>query len=83
MHRTTARFWKCFDILPHSIKIIAEENFNILKENPRHPSLHFKRIGKLWSARIELNYRALAIEDESDFIWIWIGTHDEYERMLK
>ncbi len=83
MHRTTARFWKRFDNLPPSIKIIAEENFKILKENPRYPSLHFKKIGNLWSVRVGLNYRALAVEDESDFIWIWIGTHDEYERMLK
>ena len=83
MHRSTARFWKCFDNLPHHIKIIAEENFKILKENPRHPSLHIKRVGKLWSVRLGLNYRALAVEDELGFIWIWIGTHDEYGRMIK
>jgi len=83
MHRTTSRFWKCFDNLPHPIQTIAEENFKLLKENPRHPSLHFKKIGKLWSIRTGLNYRALAVEDGSDFIWVWIGTHNEYERMIK
>jgi len=42
------------------------------------PSLHFKRVGRLWSVRIGLSYRALAVEDGTDFIWVWIGTHDEY-----
>jgi len=82
MHRTTSRFWKCFEKLPFHIRRIAEGNFSLLKENPRHPSLHFKRVGKLWSVRVGLSYRALAVEDGTDFIWMWIGTHDEYERMI-
>ena len=83
MHRTTDRFWKCFDRLPATIKNIASQNFEILKSNPRHASLHFKKVGKFWSARVGLNHRALAVEDSNDFIWVWIGTHDEYERMIK
>jgi hypothetical protein len=50
MHRTTRRFWNCFHELPPPIQKIAQENFALLKENPRHPSLHFKKVGKLWSA---------------------------------
>ena len=83
MHRTTARFWKCFDKLPIPIKNVARQNFELLKSNPRHPSLHFKKIGNFWSARVGLNHRALAVEDGNDFIWVWIGTHDEYDRMVK
>jgi hypothetical protein len=83
MHRTTDRFWKCFDKLPTPIQKIARENFNLLKSNPDYPSLHFKKIGKFWSARVGLNYRALSVQDGNDFIWVWIGTHDDYERMLK
>jgi hypothetical protein len=30
-----------------------------------------------------MNFRALAIKQEEDFIWVWIGTHDEYEKMIK
>jgi len=83
MHRTSSRFWKCFDKLPSSIRKTADENFELLKNNPYHPSRHFKRIGSFWSVRIGLNYRAPAIEDGEYFIWVWIGNHDEYERMLK
>lgn len=83
MHRTTRRFWNCFHELPPPIQKIAQENFALLKENPRHPSLHFKKVGKLWSARAGRDHRALAVEDGPDFIWVWIGTHDEYKRMIK
>ena len=83
MHRTTPRFWQCFDKLPMPIKQIARNNFNILKENPRHPSLRFKKIGKLWSARVGLAHRVLAVEDSIDYIWVWIGTHDEYKRLIR
>jgi len=52
MHRTTRRFWNRFYELPAPIQKIAQENFAILKQNPRYPSLHFKKVGKLWSARV-------------------------------
>jgi hypothetical protein len=81
MHKTTSRFWKNYHSLLASIQKLAKKNFNLLKQDPLHPSLHFKRIGKFWSARVDINYRA--IEDDEDLIWVWIGTHDEYEKMLK
>jgi len=83
MHRTTARFWKCFENLPAPVQKISKKNCELLKINPSHPSLHFKKVGKFWSVRVGLNHRALAVEDGNDFIWVWIGTHDEYERMIK
>lgn len=83
MHRTTARFWKCLENLPSPVQKISKRNFELLKANPSHPSLHFKKIGIFWSVRAGLNYRALAVEDGVDYIWVWIGTHDEYAKMIK
>jgi mRNA-degrading endonuclease RelE of RelBE toxin-antitoxin system len=83
MHRTTERFRKCLLRLPDRIQRIAQKNFELLKANPSHPSLHFKKVGKFWSARVGINHRALAIEDDKDFIWVWIGTHDDYDKMIK
>ena len=83
MHRTTTRFWKCYENLPEPIQQIAKKNFELLKANPSPPSLYFKKVGKFWSVRVGLNHRALAVEDGKDFIWVWVGTHDEYERMIK
>ena len=83
MHRATRRFWECFDSLTEDIQNVARKNYALLKVNPRHPSLQFKKLGKFWSARIGLNHRALAIEDGEGFIWVWIGPHDEYERLIQ
>ncbi len=83
MHKTTKRFWRCFEELPDSIQQLARKNFQLLKSDSNHPSLHLKKVGKFWSARIGLNYRALALKDREDYIWVWIETHDEYEQILK
>ena len=81
-HRTTARFWSCFARLPEAVQEVARQNFELLKQDPAHPSLRFKKVGKLWSARAGLNHRALAIRDGADCIWVWIGPHDEYQRLI-
>jgi hypothetical protein len=83
MHRTTPRFWTLLEALPEATQNVARKNFALLKENSSHPSLRFKKVKALWSVRVGSNYRALAIEDGEDFIWIWIGSHDEYQRMIK
>ncbi len=82
MHRTTPQFWARFHNLPESVQEIARKNFDLLQENPRHPSLHFKKVGRFWSARVGLNHRVLAVEDGPDFIWVWIGDHDDYDRLV-
>lgn len=61
---------------------MANRSFELLKRNPRHPSLRFKKMGRAWSARISDNYRALAVESKSGFLWFWIGEHSEYERLI-
>ena len=83
MHKATNRFWDCFDELPVVAQNTARKNFELLKQNSAHPSLHFKKVGRFWSARARRNYRALAFYDGEDFIWVWIGAHDKYELMLK
>lgn len=83
MHRTTPRFWKYFDRLPEAAQRNARRSFRQLVENPGQPALHFKKVGKFWSVRAGLAHRALAVEDNGDFIWVWIGNHDEYMRLLR
>lgn len=69
--------------LDEGVKNISFKNFELFKLNPQHPSLHFKKVGMYWSIRVGLNHRALAIRDGGDFIWLWIGSHDKYEFMIK
>jgi hypothetical protein len=81
-HRATTSFWQHYEALPLGVRLLADKNFALLKRNPRHPSVHFKKVGdELWSARIG-GYRALALEGADAFHWIWIGTHDEYARRI-
>jgi len=83
VHKTTPQFWKRFNELPENIQQLARKNYELLKANPSHPSLKFKKVGKFWSARVGLSHRVLAAEDGKDFIWVWIGAHDEYDRLIK
>lgn len=81
-HRASPRFWRLYQALPEGVRSLADEQFALLKRDPRHPSLHFKKIGRFRSVRVGLHYRALAVEHDSDVVWFWIGTHAEYERLI-
>ena len=54
--------------MPNDVRELADKNFRLLQRNPRHPSLQFKKVGNLWSARVGLAHRALAVEDGEDFL---------------
>lgn len=82
-HIATASFWSRYGVLPEDIRKLADKQFALLRENHRHPSLQFKQIRGLWSARVNDDYRALALETEDGLGWFWIGKHGEYERILK
>jgi hypothetical protein len=83
MHYTTKKFWKCYGDLPANIQQTADQCYALLKADPSHPSLHFKKIGqKYWSVRAGLDYRAVGIEVENGISWFWIGTHAEYDRLI-
>ncbi|MEO8217238.1 MAG: hypothetical protein ABI718_09155 [Acidobacteriota bacterium] len=69
--------------MPAEVQQVARENFELLKSDPRHPSLHLKRVGRYWSARVGATYRALGVASEAGILWFWIGPHEEYERIIK
>jgi len=81
-HFASSRFWSCYDKLPDQIRALADKNFALLKADPSHPSLHFKKTGEFRSARVGLGYRALAVEVEDGLVWFWIGTHAEYDELI-
>jgi len=81
-HSAAPKFWAAYQALPSSIRKLADANFALLKRDPRHPSLQFKKVGRYWSVRVGLRYRALAVEADDAFVWFWIGTHAEYDRLV-
>jgi hypothetical protein len=83
MHNTTKRFWKCYDALPEEVQRVADQNYELLKTDPCHPSLHFKKVGDYWSVRAGKGYRALGVETPKEISWVWIGSHAEYDKLLR
>ncbi len=69
--------------LPQDIRKRVPEKFELLRQNPTHRSLRFKKVRSLWSVRISRGYRALAREEAGAYVWYWIGTHGEYEKRIK
>ncbi len=61
---------------------MADGAYVLLKQDMRHPSLHLKRVGRLWSVRVGLHHRALAVESGSDLVWFWIGSHADYDKLI-
>ena len=82
-HFASPSFWKYYGELPLSIQKLADRDFALLKANPKHSSLHLKKVGKYWSARIGRRYRALGVEVEEGLVWFWIGTHAEYDKLVR
>jgi len=87
MHRAAADFWRAYAAHPGGIRRRADQRFALLIANPRHSSLQFKKIGErqgqeVWSARVTLNYRALAIKRADGYLWFWIGDHTTYETLI-
>jgi len=83
IHRASPDFWVCYKALPTSIQQLADGTFALLKADPRHPSLHFKKVGRFWSARVGLHHRAVGVEVPEGVLWFWIGTHAEYDRVIQ
>ena len=80
-HFASPEFWFHFRQLPEEIQELANKNFELLKRDPRHRSLRLKKIGRFWSVRVGLRYRALARDRSDGLVWFWIGPHDEYDRL--
>ena len=81
-HRASRDYWVGYHRLPENVREIADRCFALLKANPAHPSLHFKKVGRFWSVRVGIHYRAVAVESGNDLVWFWIGHHDQYERLI-
>ena len=81
-HLASAKFWALYGALPEQIRGTADKNFALLRENPYHPSLHFKKVGTFWSARVGLHYRVIGVDAPDGVLWFWIGAHSEYDTLV-
>lgn len=84
--RTTVAFRKAFASLPDDIQDRAREAFELFTKNPHHPGLRLKRVHSadpIYSVRVSLDYRALARRTDGAWIWFWIGSHSDYDKLLQ
>jgi hypothetical protein len=82
-HFANSAFWAAYNALPEPIRNLADRCYRLLDVDPRHPSLHLKRVGRLWSVRVGTGHRAVGIDSPDGIVWIWIGTHAEYDRLIR
>ncbi len=82
-HHANPGFWEAYDKLPPKIHRLARKNFALLRRDAYHPSLHFKRVGRYWTVRVGIDFRAVAIREGDDLVWFWIGPHDEYDVLTR
>ncbi|MEM9273434.1 MAG: hypothetical protein AAGA80_10800 [Cyanobacteria bacterium P01_F01_bin.143] len=68
-HRATPDFWYHYRRLPSEIQELADRCYKLLKQDSRYPSLHLKKVGRFWSVRIGLHYRAIGIQQSNDLAW--------------
>lgn len=72
-------FWNWFNRLRPAIQERARKQYALWLRDRWHPSLHFKKVGRFWSVRIDDNHRAPGIESNGTVVWFFIGSHAEYE----
>ena len=82
--KTQEDFWKCFHALPTDVQQQARGRFALWQRDPFNPALHFKPLlADIWSVRVNQQYRALGRRRANLVVWFWIGSHAEYDELIK
>ena len=83
--RTRPSFWRAYAALDSSAKEAARRAYRRFVDNPAHTSLRFKKLGgdeQVWSVRVNEQYRAVGERQGDTIWWVWIGTHNEFDRLF-
>lgn len=84
--RATRRFWDLFRVLPTPVRALAVKNYELWLRDPAHPSLHFHRLRgsqDRYAVRLGDHYRAIGRMEAGAITWVWIGTHAEYNQLVR
>ena len=82
--QTNPDFWACFNAMPVEIQQLARQKYHLRQEDAFTVALHFKPLfDNVWSVRINQNYRAAGRKKGNLIVWFWIGTHADYDQLLK
>ena len=84
--KTTRSFRDNLRDLPEAVRRQARSAYLLFRDNPRHPSLHFKLVHAtlpIYSARVSRGHRAVGVLSGDVIVWFFIGSHAEYEQLLR
>jgi hypothetical protein len=82
-HHASPEFWQSYRLLPVPVQRLADRCYGLLIRDPRHPSLQLKKVGRFYSARVGLHHRVVGIASEDGIVWFWIGSHAEYDKLIR
>ena len=76
-------FLACLKRLPDAVRQTARKNYRRWLDDPRHPRLAFKQIGSTGVWSVGIDWRALGLVDDDTITWFWIGSHADYDTLVK
>ena len=82
---TRPAFWRAYSRLSDANRQAARRAYALFAQNPGHPSLRFKKLGgynHVWSVRINEQYRAVGERHGDTVTWVWVGTHNEFDKLF-
>lgn len=83
---TTEKFRLLFASAPNERQAQIRNAYRQWAENPAHPSLRFKKVHPrlpIYSARVDLDWRAVGVLEGKTLVWFWVGPHPQYEALLR
>jgi plasmid maintenance system killer protein len=83
--RTRPSFWQAYGRLNELNRLAARRAYALFAKNPEHPSLRFKKLGgydHVWSVRINEKYRAIGERKGGTIVWVWVGSHNEFDNLF-
>lgn len=84
--KLSAKFRRDYDDLPEDIQALARQAYRLWQEDPWHNSLQFKQVHPnkpYYSVRIGAHWRAVGVKSGNEIVWFWIGSHAEYDGLLR
>ncbi len=85
--KRTRQFHDLYNTLPFAVQRQADKAYAQFQDDPDYAGLNFKPVGRdpVWySVRVGISYRAVCTrDDDGTYVWFWIGTHAEYDKLLK
>jgi len=84
--RTRPSFWRAYAALDPSAKQSARRAYRLFMDSPAQASLRFKKLGgyeHVWSVRVNEQYRAVGERQGGTIWWVWIGTHNEFDKLFR